>query len=117
MPARAFIKCSKSHTGFFSCERCIVKGETVNRTRVFKELNCTERTLQSFKDKANPDHHLTKENSPLLDINNFDVIKFVILDEMHMLYLGISICFKSLYSKSHHRLFLKKMFQNYNIIC
>lgn len=40
--------------------------------------------------KKNPEHHLTKENSPLLDIINFDPVKFVVLDEMHMLYLGIT---------------------------
>lgn len=90
MPARAFIKCCKSHTGFFSCERCNVKGETVNNTRVFKDINCEERTLKTFRDKTNIEHHLKKEDSPLLDITNFDPVKFVVLDEMHMLYLGIS---------------------------
>ncbi|XP_075159116.1 uncharacterized protein LOC142232260 [Haematobia irritans] len=90
MPARAFLKCCKGHTGFYSCERCTVKGETVDRTRVFNDTNCKERTLESFKEKANPEHHTNKEISPLLDINNFDLIKFVLLDEMHMLYLGVS---------------------------
>lgn len=68
--------------------RCTRK--TVNNTRVFTELNCEKRTLQSFKEKLNPEHHLIKENSPLLDITNFDVVKFVVLDEMHMLHLGVS---------------------------
>lgn len=90
MPARAFIKCCKGHTGFYSCERCTVKGETVNHTRIFKEINCEERTVQAFREKKNPQHHLTKEDSPLLDITGFDPIKFVILDEMHMLYIGIT---------------------------
>ncbi|XP_075167579.1 uncharacterized protein LOC142239679 [Haematobia irritans] len=90
MPARAFLKCCKGHTGFYACERCTVKGETVDRTRVFNDTNCKERTLESFKEKANPEHHTNKEISPLLDINNFDLIKFVLLDEMHMLYLGVS---------------------------
>lgn len=90
MPARSFIKCCKSHTGFFSCERCTVKGETINYTRVFKEISCEERTLQTFRDKTNLQHHSIKEDSPLLDIINFDPVKFVVLDEMHMLYLGIS---------------------------
>lgn len=65
MPARAFIKCCKGHTGFYSCERCNVKGATVNYKRIFKETNCEERTLESFRNKTNPEHHLTKENSPL----------------------------------------------------
>lgn len=46
--------------------------------------------MESFKNKTNPEHRLTKENSPLLEIIDFDPVKFVVLDEMHMLYLGIS---------------------------
>lgn len=30
-PARAFIKCSKGHTGFYSCERCEVQGLRVQQ--------------------------------------------------------------------------------------
>lgn len=90
MPARAFIKCCKGHTGFYSCERCTVKGESIEKTRIFSETECEERTLQSFKEKRKSEHHLAKEDSPLLEIENFDPIKFVVLDEMHMLYLGIS---------------------------
>lgn len=45
---------------------------------------------KNTRNKTNPEHHLTKENSPLLEIINFDPVKFVVLDEMHMLYLGIS---------------------------
>lgn len=39
MPALAFIKCWKVQTGFYSCKRCVVKGEPINRTRVFKDFN------------------------------------------------------------------------------
>lgn len=109
MPARAFIKCCKSHAGFYSCERCCVKGETVERTRVFKETTCPARTLQSFRQKSNPEHHSIKENSPLLDIDDFDLIKFVVLDEMHMLYLGIGkFLLKNLISKNSKSFILEQ---------
>lgn len=103
MPARAFIKCCKSHTGFYACERCTVKGETCNHTRIFKETNCEERTAESFAEKKNLEHHTKKEDTPLLDLKNFNIIKFVTLDEMHMLHLGISkyILQKLIYSNSN----------------
>lgn len=88
----------------FSCERCIVKGTTVNNTRIFNEINCEKRTLKSFREKTNPQHHLANKNSPLLDLINFDPIKCVVLDEMHMLHLGIckyliqKLIFKNPYS-------------------
>lgn len=65
MPARVFIKSCKCHTGLFSCGRCIVKGETINHARVFKEINCEERTLESFRQKLHPNHQ------NLLNISNF----------------------------------------------
>lgn len=38
-PARSFIKCSKGHCGYASCEKCIVWGTRVNNRTVFLDLN------------------------------------------------------------------------------
>lgn len=59
-------------TGFFSCERCVVKGKTVENTRIFSETDCEERTLQTFREKSNLEHHLIKE-----DIVHLHLIKFL----------------------------------------
>lgn len=43
-PARAFIKRCTGHGGFFACERCEIKGKTVQGRRVYKGINYVERT-------------------------------------------------------------------------
>ncbi|KYQ53881.1 hypothetical protein ALC60_05490 [Trachymyrmex zeteki] len=72
-PARAFIKCTKSHVAFYACERCTVK----------------ERSKQSFEARTQPEHYLN-EISPLLRIPEFDPINSVVLDSMHLLFLGVT---------------------------
>ena len=42
-PARAFVKCIKGHTGYYSCERCIVKGEYKNKSGVLGRLPSKDR--------------------------------------------------------------------------
>lgn len=88
-PARAFIKCCKGHTGFYSCERCIVRGVTVNKKRIFPDENCEERTSESFRNKSQIEHHLVGKISPVLDIIGFDPVVLFFLDSMHLLFLGV----------------------------
>lgn len=90
-PARAFIKCIKSHVAFYACERCTVKGQTVGKNkRIYARTTCEERNKQSFEERMQPQHHLDNEISPLLKIPGFDPVKSVILDSMHLLFLGIA---------------------------
>ena len=64
-PARAYIKCTKGHTDFDACERCVIKGETVRTTKnnprsnvsVYPDINCRLRTKKSFKKQLDPEHH------------------------------------------------------------
>lgn len=99
--ARVYLKQTKGPTGFCSCERCEVYGESVSTLnnnivasnkgkRVFNEIDCPERTKVSFKNKTQPKHHHATEDSPLLDILGFDIIKNVLLDAMHLFCLGVS---------------------------
>lgn len=90
-PARAFIKCVKSHVAFYACERCIVKGKTVGKNkRIYARTTCEQRTKQSFQMRSQPQHHLDNEVSPLLRILEFDPIRSVLLDSMHLLFLGVT---------------------------
>ncbi|XP_067217090.1 uncharacterized protein [Linepithema humile] len=90
-PARSFIKCVKSHVAFYACERCTVKGKTVGKNkRIYSRTTCEERNEQSFKERRQPQHHLDNEISPLLKIPGFDPVKSVVLDSMHLLFLGIT---------------------------
>lgn len=91
-PMRSFIKCTKGHTGFYTCERCETKGESVSKNknnpkskmRVFPEIDAKRRTKTSFKKQKQPEHHHPGETSPLLRIKNFDPVRGVLLDSMHL---------------------------------
>lgn len=96
-PARAFIKRCKGHGGFFACERCEIKGKTIKGKRVYRGINCIERTKESFRNKQQPQHHSTKETTPLLNITEFDIIKSVLLDPMHLLCLGVAKYFLQMF--------------------
>lgn len=102
-PARAFLKCCKYPGGFYSCERCTTKGVTQNTNinrkkgdkktskRVYPEMDCELRTKKSFADKQQPQHHRGGKEieSPLLLLSNFDPVRSVVLDPMHLLYDGV----------------------------
>lgn len=88
-PARAFLKCIKSHGGYWACERCDVRGNRVEK-RVIYPVNefVEERTDESFRRQTNPEHHTGR--SPLLHIRPpIDMISFFVLDFMHLVYLEV----------------------------
>lgn len=85
-PARAFIKGTKSHIGFCSCERCEVHGVTINKKRVFNEVDSILRTENSFRNKLQEEHHV--KDCHLLKLVNFDPVKDVLLDPMHLFFNG-----------------------------
>ena len=47
-PARQFLKCVKGHSGFYSCERCEIKGESTDGRLVMAAIDCPSRTDQLF---------------------------------------------------------------------
>ena len=87
-PARSFVKCIKGHTGYWSCERCEVKGCRVNNRTVFPGVDSNMRTDESFRNQSNPQHHT--DISPLTAITpKLDMVNQFILDFMHLGCLGI----------------------------
>lgn len=88
-PARSFIKCTKSHTGFYGCERCTLKGISINHKLVYPNDGIrVNRTNRTFLNKCQPEHHTG--TSPLIQISNFGLISGIPLDYMHMLCLGVA---------------------------
>ncbi|KAJ8687201.1 hypothetical protein QAD02_022995 [Eretmocerus hayati] len=86
-PARAFIKSVKGHTGFYACERCTVRGFKVDNTTVYPLNEGILRTDESFRNRANEEHH--HELSPLLLIDPpINMIILFVLDFMHLVCLG-----------------------------
>ncbi|XP_071139291.1 uncharacterized protein [Mytilus edulis] len=87
-PARAFVKCTKSHNAYFACERCTIKGIWCQNRVVFKVTDdmAPKRTEESFKNYEYKIHQVAK--SPLIDAG-LACIKSFPLDYMHLVCLGI----------------------------
>ena len=88
-PARQFLKCIKPHTGYHSCERCIVKGFHVKGKGIrFTQIDCPDRTNDTFRCKQDMFHHVGEVDSPFCSIQ-IDLVKDFPLDYMHLVLLGV----------------------------
>jgi len=85
-PARAFVKQTKLHSGYYGCERCIQKGEYVQGRVVFPELNSERRSDEQFAKGDYSSHQ--KNMSPLLELN-VGLVSCCVLDYMHLVCLGV----------------------------
>ncbi|XP_057671397.1 uncharacterized protein LOC130903307 [Diorhabda carinulata] len=84
-PARAYLKCVKTHSGYSSCERCDNSGEHLGRV-IFKNLPFNKRDNESFRTKIDVSHH--HGESPLIALP-IDLIYVFSLDYMHLVCLGV----------------------------
>lgn len=85
-PARAFIKCIKTHNGYYGCERCFRKGKWIRKvTYPFKQPQQLY-TDESFQQSQYEQHH--EGHSPLTDLK-IGMISQIGLDYMHLCCLGI----------------------------
>ncbi|XP_065647936.1 uncharacterized protein LOC136077156 [Hydra vulgaris] len=85
-PAREFLKCIISHTGYDSCERCCIHGTHEGRVVFNDEIDYPLRENITFKNYGY-NHHQTSI-SPLVLIN-LDMINNFPLDYMHLVCLGV----------------------------
>ncbi|XP_028281085.1 uncharacterized protein LOC114448365 [Parambassis ranga] len=85
-PARAFIKGTKTHTGYSGCDKCIQKGLYLKHRMTFPEVNSPCRSDLSFEQMSDKEHHVI--NSPLKDVGIGMVSGFP-LDYMHLVCLGV----------------------------
>ncbi len=91
-PARSFIKCTISHNGKHGCERCCIVGKSVNKRVVF----VAEKFEDCFNDRTNDEFRSGKYNgkhvktvSPLQQFSQLDIVRDIVLDPMHLIYLGV----------------------------
>ena len=85
-PARAYVKCTKSHGGYSSCDKCIETGEYVQNRVIYKSVLASRRTDLDFQLFTDEDHHTGV--SPLTKLPIGLVTKFPI-DYMHAVCLGV----------------------------
>ena len=85
-PAKQFVKYIKSHWGFYSRERCEIKGNW-EQGMYFVETNCTIREDSKFSSFEYEDHQI--QRSPLIHYSIFCVKQFP-LDCLHSVCLGVT---------------------------
>lgn len=86
-PARAFIKQTVGHTGYFACDKCTVRGRYIRTNVAFADCNATLRTDSTFRRRNQRQHH--KGVSPLTRLN-CDMIACFPNDYMHSVCLGVT---------------------------
>ncbi|KAL7293236.1 hypothetical protein TKK_0013376 [Trichogramma kaykai] len=88
-PARAFIIGHLNHNGRFPCSKCWVQGEylTNSRVMVFKGVDHSPRSSQSYRDKIDGEHH--KEGEGSLDRLPMDLVSQTVFEYMHLCCIGV----------------------------
>ncbi|XP_064470742.1 uncharacterized protein LOC135385384 [Ornithodoros turicata] len=84
--ARSYLKCIKSHNGYYGCERCTQKGVHCENRLLFLDLDSALHTDASFREQLCSLHHTGV--SPFLELD-IDMIAVFPLDYMHLLCLGV----------------------------
>ena len=95
-PARSLLKGIVQHTGYHSCERCIVRGVSIRNRIVFdKEGSSVKRDDETFrqngysmKDEFSKCHQLNE--SVLSSLKSVNLVSDFALDYMHMVCLGVT---------------------------
>ncbi|XP_045026785.1 uncharacterized protein LOC123470533 [Daphnia magna] len=92
-PMRSYLKRTKGHSGYWACDRCIQRGEMINHTILFRNVNAKSRTDDDFwtyyVNQFSEDDHLKDPTdvSPFKEINCRMVTCFII-DPMHTVIEG-----------------------------
>ena len=86
-PARSFVKCVKSHCGYFGCDRCEQRGEHVNNRMTFPNCDAPRRTNITFRAKHQEEHHHATSNIEL--VQEIDMVQMFPNDYMHSVCKGV----------------------------
>lgn len=86
-PARSYLKCVKGHNGYYSCEKCEIKGKQFLNRMTFTDLTAPKRTDASFANQTQKQHHTGI--SPLQSLN-IGMVTLFPLDYMHLVCLGVT---------------------------
>lgn len=87
-PAKAFILNVKYHTGYHSCSKCTIEGTYIENRICFPTYTCHP-LRQDTKFRNMQYEEYQNGNTILTQIPNFNIISNVVLDSMHLVYLGV----------------------------
>lgn len=88
VPAKAFVKCTRGHSGYMSCSKCNTEGLFKGNRICFPVTEGYQlRTDGTFRSKEQDSHHTG--TSVLEQIPGLDMIRCFPLDYMHLVCLGV----------------------------
>ena len=85
-PARAFVKRTKGHTGYYGCDYCEQRGVHINHRMTFPEMNASPRTDVQFDEMEYEEH---QHGESILSQLNVGMVSQFPLDYMHLVCLGV----------------------------
>lgn len=91
----------KSHSGYSSCTKCLIKGFYIAHKVCFPEVQEGQRNDDDFKSRKDKDHHI-KSNIALENVSIGCVTQFPI-DYMHCVCLGVMRQMLNLFIKHRKR--------------
>lgn len=89
-PARAFFLNIKSHSGYYSCHKCKIKGEFSSKKVCFPGVENKLRSDDEFSKKSDKSHHQNSNSLIFEKISSFGGVTNVIVDYMHAVLLGVT---------------------------
>uniref|UniRef100_A0A8D8X8P8 Transposase domain-containing protein n=1 Tax=Cacopsylla melanoneura TaxID=428564 RepID=A0A8D8X8P8_9HEMI len=89
-PAKSYVLCVKGHTGYYSCTKCHIEGESRQGTMCFPgfQLRAPRRSDNEYR-FVNLENDFQNALSPLRNLDDFNFIKHVPHDYMHLICLGL----------------------------
>ncbi|KYN00716.1 hypothetical protein ALC62_08503 [Cyphomyrmex costatus] len=81
-PAKSYILGIVSHTGYYSCTRCTVRGITSDYRRIFPDLESSARSNEDFIEWR--DSNFRRRSTPLVNIVGLHFVHHFILDYLHL---------------------------------
>ena len=87
-PAVAFTKGCSGHTSKSGCTKCSAKGGYGHQRVFYRATTGEPRTDMSYRQKVDPSHHVS--DTPVLQMENIDLVKSFRLDWMHVVYIGVT---------------------------
>lgn len=85
-PARCSTLGTKSHCGYNGCSKCCQEGTFLKNRITFPDNDSMLRTNDSFRNRLDDNYH---NYTSVLEELEFDIVKDIPLDYMHVLLLGV----------------------------
>ncbi|KAG8225186.1 hypothetical protein J437_LFUL001313 [Ladona fulva] len=85
-PAYSYLTDTVSHTGYYSCRKCVTREEYEDTNVAFNDFDAAMRTDEGFRRQDQEEHH--RGHSPLEDLHGIDMVKNFPYDYMHLACLG-----------------------------